>query len=145
MASRFHMKDFSGNNSSSSSWDATPANGTTEYDTNTNGNTNGNTTGEEYVYFESSTKPHNMMVVGVLIGLIILLCIILTFVTMPPFLAWMRRKMPVSQRRIDRRYATIEGWLISKVSCFELSVLMNHETKFVVLYTHSARCICLFF
>jgi hypothetical protein len=58
---------------------------------------------------------HNMIVVGILIGLIVVLCMILGFVALPPIIAMIQRKMPIPQKRIDRRYATIDGWLITKV------------------------------
>jgi hypothetical protein len=58
---------------------------------------------------------HNMIVVVVLIGLIVVLCTILGFVALPPIMAMIQRKMPIPQKRIDRRYATIDGWLITKV------------------------------
>jgi CBS domain containing-hemolysin-like protein len=110
----FHNRgEFSG------SWDNANANGNhSTMNTNTTmNNTSISEDGEQvFVFFEPSTRPHNIIVVGVLIGFIILLFLILTFVTLPPLYACIRRKIPVSQRRIDRRYATIEGWLISKVS-----------------------------
>ena len=63
--------------------------------------------------------PHfpeaNMIIVGVLIALIVVLGMVLGVVTIPPLIHFFRRKIPVSQKRIDRRYATIDGWLITKV------------------------------
>lgn len=62
----------------------------------------------------------NMAVVGVLIALICVLIVILFVVTIPPLLHMIRRKMPIPKARIDRRYATIDAWLVRKVSlwCF---------------------------
>ena len=57
----------------------------------------------------------NMIIVGVLIALIVVLGMVLGVVTIPPLINFFRRKIPVSQKRIDRRYATIDGWLITKV------------------------------
>ena len=57
----------------------------------------------------------NMIIVGVLIALIVVLGMVLGVVTIPPLIHFFRRKIPVSQKRIDRRYATIDGWLITKV------------------------------
>jgi hypothetical protein len=66
------------------------------------------------------TAPeHNVVVVGVLIALIIILCLILGCVTIPPIIALIQRQLPVPQARIDRRFATIDGWLITKVRKFE--------------------------
>ncbi|KAL3941825.1 MAG: hypothetical protein SGBAC_003871 [Bacillariaceae sp.] len=56
----------------------------------------------------------NMAIVGVLIGLIVFLSVVLVWIMFPPLLDYIRTKMPVSQKRIDRRYSTIDGWLISK-------------------------------
>lgn len=62
-----------------------------------------------------SHPEQNMAVVATLVGLIIILCIILGFVTLPPFIHMVRRKMPVSQKRIEKRFATIDNWLVTKV------------------------------
>jgi hypothetical protein len=73
--------------------------------------------------WETTALPEsNMIVVGVLIGLICILLIILAWVTIPPIVQMIRRKIPVSQKRIDRRYATIEGWIITKVCCAYLNL-----------------------
>ena len=56
-----------------------------------------------------------MVVVAILIALIVMLSMVLASVTVPPLLHMIRRKIPVPQARIDRRYATIDGWLIIKV------------------------------
>lgn len=57
---------------------------------------------------------HNVVIVAILITLICVLCIILVFVTVPPLLHMIRRRIPIPQAKIDRRYATIDGWLITK-------------------------------
>ena len=62
----------------------------------------------------------NMAVVATLVALILILCVILGFVALPPFVHIIRRKMPVSQARINKRYATVDGWLITKVSTLRL-------------------------
>lgn len=59
--------------------------------------------------------PNNAAVVAVLIALICILCLILVTVTVPPIVHMIRRKLPISQARMDRRFATIDGWLIRKV------------------------------
>lgn len=77
-------------------------------------------------FISSSTSPsvlqqHNMIIVGILIGLIVILCCVLGIVTIPPLWYYLRRTLPVSQKRIDRRYATIDGWLVRKVRWYETS------------------------
>ena len=62
-----------------------------------------------------SPPEQNMVVVAILIALIVMLSMVLASVTVPPLLHMIRRKIPVPQARIDRRYATIDGWLIIKV------------------------------
>jgi hypothetical protein len=56
------------------------------------------------------------IVVGLLIGIILFLSVALLFLIGPPMLRFVRSKIPVSQKRMNRRYETIERWLISKVS-----------------------------
>lgn len=60
-------------------------------------------------------EERNWVVVGVLIALIVMLWLILGGMLCYPLMRYIRRKMPVSKRRINRRYETIEGWLITKV------------------------------
>jgi hypothetical protein len=62
--------------------------------------------------------PNNAAVVAVLIALICILCLILVTVTVPPIVHMIRRKLPISQARMDRRFATIDGWLIRKVRTY---------------------------
>jgi hypothetical protein len=57
----------------------------------------------------------NMAVVGILVGLIILLSFLFLAMIAPTISRFVRRKVPVSDERIERRYETVEGWLISKV------------------------------
>lgn len=64
----------------------------------------------------SGNDGRNLVVVGVLIGLIVLLCLFLALVAAPPLYAIWRSSIPVNPQKIERRYRTIEGWLISKVS-----------------------------
>ena len=63
----------------------------------------------------SNTEERNWVVVGVLIALIIVLWMILGCMLCVPLTRCIRRRMPVSKKRINRRYETIEGWLITKV------------------------------
>lgn len=57
----------------------------------------------------------NVAILVTLIVLIIVLATIFLCLIVPPIYHHLRRKMPVSPKRIEARYATIEGWLISKV------------------------------
>ena len=55
------------------------------------------------------------LVVWFLVSTIIILSMFLVIVVGPTFLRWIRSKMPITPRRINRRYETIERWLITKV------------------------------
>jgi len=55
------------------------------------------------------------IIVGFLIGTIFILSLTLLFLTGPLLWRYLKRKMPVSQKRSNLRYDTIERWLISKV------------------------------
>lgn len=67
-----------------------------------------NSTSQQY-------EDRNWVVVGILIALIILLWFVLGVMLCVPLVRFVQRKMPVSKKRIERRYETIEGWLITKV------------------------------
>lgn len=64
---------------------------------------------------QSPGGERNWVVVGILIGLIVILWIVLGIMLCVPLIRCIRRRMPVSKKRINRRYETIEGWLITKV------------------------------
>jgi hypothetical protein len=53
-----------------------------------------------------------MILTGLLMGLVAIFTITLCYLTLPPLLQWIRRKIPVSDARVQRRYETVEGWLI---------------------------------
>jgi hypothetical protein len=78
---------------------------------NHSNNNNNNNTSSSIGY----DQERNWAIVGVLIALIILLWIVLGGMLCYPIIRFLQRRMPVSQRRINRRYDTIEGWLITKV------------------------------
>ena len=63
---------------------------------------------------ETSQGP-NMIIVGSLIGLIAILSLLLVYLLIPPLLLYIKRRTPVNPKQLEARYATIEGWLISKV------------------------------
>jgi hypothetical protein len=58
----------------------------------------------------------NIVIVGALIALIIVLSAIFLFLALPPLVSCVRAFWPISQKRVNSRYETIEGWLITKVS-----------------------------
>lgn len=60
-------------------------------------------------------EERNWIIVGVLIALIGILWMVLGAMLCLPITRCIRRRMPVSKKRIQRRYETIEGWLITKV------------------------------
>lgn len=68
-------------------------------------------------YSEEATP--SMVWAGVLLGLVITCTLILCYLTIPAIVVWLHRmittKIASSASRIQRRYETIEGWLISKV------------------------------
>jgi hypothetical protein len=81
-------------------------------------NNNNNKMMDNISYSSSQSSTTNMIVVGILIAIIILLSILFLCMVIPPLLRYIQRQIPVSQKRIDERYETIEGWLISKVRCY---------------------------
>ena len=64
-----------------------------------------------------SPTTNNAIVVGILIAIIIILSVLFLLLIIPPCMRFVQRQIPVSQKRINERYETIEGWLISKVRC----------------------------
>mmetsp|Transcript_58374 Transcript_58374/g.142749 ORF Transcript_58374/g.142749 Transcript_58374/m.142749 type:complete len:824 (-) Transcript_58374:34-2505(-) len=80
-------------------------------------------------HMDSNASQKNMIIVGVLVALIIVLCCILMFIVIPPLIKFFRKKIPVSKKRIERRYRTIDGWLITKAvqPCDDVcQCLQNH-------------------
>lgn len=75
----------------------------------------------------TSTGP-NMLLTGILMGLVIIFSITLCYMTLPTLIRWVRKKVPVSEARVQRRYETVEGWLISKVRCYFETSDSGHET-----------------
>jgi hypothetical protein len=57
----------------------------------------------------------NKVVVSILIGLVVVLTLFFIVMISPPLSRCILRHTPVSDKRIERRYETIEGWIISKV------------------------------
>lgn len=81
---------------------------------NSNSHQNPNINATTMIYTPHNDQ-RNWVVVGVLVALIVMLWIILGGMLCYPLLRYIKRKWPVSERRINRRYDTIEGWLITKV------------------------------
>lgn len=65
---------------------------------------------------EAICCEQNKAVVSTLIGLIVVLFIFFIIMISTPLKRCIRQHTPVSDKRIERRYETIEGWIISKVS-----------------------------
>ena len=75
-----------------------------------------------------SASDPNRMLTGVLMGAVVLFTLILII---PCVLQRLRRKVPVSDlTRLQVRYETIEGWLISKVRAF-VSLLKAFEGSII--------------
>ena len=85
---------------------------------------------------DNTVESNQTIIMGILIGLIIALCGILGVVGLPPLWTWIRRKMPVSKARILRRYATIDGWLVTKVR-----KIKHHLSSLVVSYHFRCKLI----
>jgi hypothetical protein len=68
-----------------------------------------------FVTNNKDVQVHSI-IVGLLIGIILFLSMALLYLIGPPLARFIRSKIPVSQKRMNRRYETIERWLISKVS-----------------------------
>jgi hypothetical protein len=69
---------------------------------------------------DASSNHPNMVLTGVLMGLVTVFTIALCYLTIPSLLQWIRQKIPVSKARVQRRYETVEGWLISKVRTYKI-------------------------
>ncbi len=70
-------------------------------------------------YSSETAQLHNI-IIGILIGIICILTVALLILIIPILRNFLKRKIPVSQQRVDRRYDTIERWLISKVCAFRI-------------------------
>lgn len=70
-------------------------------------------------------EAQNQIVVGILVGLIVILSVLFASMLLPCVLRCFRQRIPVSDKRIERRYETIEGWMISKVSGSQASRFRN--------------------
>lgn len=74
------------------------------------------------VDYDSSTQAPedkenpNTAVLAALVALIFVLTGIFLYLVIPPLLRFIRSRIPVNPKRIEARYVTIEGWLITKVS-----------------------------
>jgi hypothetical protein len=74
------------------------------------------------IEFSPTTPPevvccehNNKAGVGILIGLLALASLFFLALILQPLNRCIRRRIPVSDKRIEGRYETIEGWIISKV------------------------------
>jgi hypothetical protein len=62
-----------------------------------------------------SEDDRRMLVTGMLLAIMVILSMLLCYLVVPLFYDYLRDKIPVSEARKERRYQTIEGWLVSKV------------------------------
>lgn len=63
---------------------------------------------------DSSEMDYNTTILACLIALIVLLTAVFLYLVMPPLITYIRQRRPEDPKRVAARYATIEGWLISK-------------------------------
>jgi hypothetical protein len=104
-------------------------------------NTHGGITYDTIDDMDADFVPQrSMMIIGILIALIVLLCLILGLVIIPPLLATLQRKLPVSKKRISRRYATIDGWLITKVRPSILMTAIGIYIYMNIYYIYTYIC-----
>jgi hypothetical protein len=61
------------------------------------------------------TAGTNMAILISLIVMIVILFGILAYLIVPPIVRFVERRRPVDPKKVNARYETIEGWLISKV------------------------------
>lgn len=71
------------------------------------------------VYNDSSCCQSNAAIVGILSGLIVVLFVVFALMVTPALIRYFRRRMPEDKKKIENRYETLEGWLISKVRTIE--------------------------
>jgi Ring finger domain len=112
----YHNDDDYNKTSNISSVLITVSNEVTVNDTNPRYHNNNNTNNQMARMTPSyvDTTPVNWVLVGSMIGMLFFLISIFLYLIIPPLLLWMKRLWPVPPHRIERRYETIEGWLISK-------------------------------
>ena len=73
----------------------------------------------------STTTDPSLIITGFMMGLVAFFSFLLCYMLLPLFLQWVRRKIPVTSAQVNRRYETIEGWLITKVGFF--MILFLHD------------------
>lgn len=62
-----------------------------------------------------------MLVTGILIAIMVVLSLLLCYLVTPLLMEFLRAKIPESKARTERRYQTIEGWLVTKVRRFHFA------------------------
>lgn len=82
----------------------------------TSSSTNGTTYNEHQpiVYVQQQQQEENWVIVGCMIGSLVVLVILFLVLVVPPLFYFIKSRIPVSPVRIERRYETIEAWLITK-------------------------------
>jgi hypothetical protein len=74
-----------------------------------------NETTEASAVSPNDSEP-NMILTGIMMGFVAIFTISLCYLILPSMMQCLRRKIPVTTAQIQRRYQTIEGWLITKVN-----------------------------
>ena len=63
----------------------------------------------------STTSDPNLILTGCMMGLVAIFSLLLCYLLLPLCFQWVRRKIPATTAQVNRRYETVEGWLITKV------------------------------
>jgi hypothetical protein len=81
--------------------------------------------GTPSTYDDNQNQHHNsstamfddrrILVTGILAAIMVILSLLLCYLAVPLFYEYLLDKIPVSEAKKERRYQTIEGWLVSKV------------------------------
>jgi hypothetical protein len=92
-----------------------------------------------------STNDPSLIITGFMMGLVAVFSFLLCYMLLPLFLQWVRRKIPVTTAQVNRRYETIEGWLITKVCFFSLllyfvSIILVNMDKYTDSSSTSFFC-----
>ena len=65
---------------------------------------------------ETTLPRQDVAIVAALIIVIFILACLFLYLIVPPLVNRLRRLAPVNKKRVNSRYETIEGWLVTKVS-----------------------------
>jgi hypothetical protein len=77
----------------------------------------------------SEFTPKDILVLGILLGVLLMLLVVFVIIVWPPHLRNYRWRISVTNKNIARRKQTIQTWLVTKVSlfrCGDLDTVMCH-------------------